>query len=177
MLEGGFLPQNLSKINVRYNRIMIEIDIPGKDILQLEHLVCDVNGTLAVDGVLFSGVVDALDNLRSQMNIHLLTADTHGQQNVIDQQLNLRAVRLERGGEAEQKAAYVRQLGGKRTAALGQGANDAGMLREAALGICVLSTEGVATETLLASDIVLPDTLSGLELLQKPIRVVASLRK
>lgn len=35
---------------------MIEINIPGRAAYQLEHLVCDVNGTLALDGVLLDGV-------------------------------------------------------------------------------------------------------------------------
>ena len=35
---------------------MIEINIPGGRNLQLENLVCDVNGTLAVDGQLPDGL-------------------------------------------------------------------------------------------------------------------------
>jgi soluble P-type ATPase len=40
-----------------------------------------------------------------------------------------------------------------------------------------MSVEGVARETLLAADLVTPDILSALELLEKPLRIVASLRK
>jgi soluble P-type ATPase len=68
-------------------------------------------------------------------------------------------------------------LGAGRVVAVGQGANDAGMLKEAALGICVLSKEGVALESLLAADLLAPDILSALELLERPLRLVASLRK
>jgi soluble P-type ATPase len=32
---------------------MIELNIPGRGIVKLDTLVCDVNGTLAMDGVLF----------------------------------------------------------------------------------------------------------------------------
>jgi soluble P-type ATPase len=45
------------------------------------------------------------------------------------------------------------------------------------LGICVLSIEGAAVETLLAADLVMPDIISALDLLEKPLRIVASLRK
>ena len=62
-------------------------------------------------------------------------------------------------------------------AAIGQGANDAAMLKEAALGICVMSPEGAATETLLSSDLVMPNITAALELLDRPLRIVASLRK
>ena len=156
---------------------MIELNIPGRGQIELEHLVCDVNGTLAVDGILQDGLVRSLSALKDRLTLHLLTADTHGRQKTIDQQLNLKAQRVQPGDEALQKAEYVRRLGAGSVAAIGQGANDAAMLKEARLGICVLSLEGVAVETLLAADLVVPDIVSALDLLEKPLRIVASLRK
>lgn len=156
---------------------MIELNIPGRGALCLEHLVSDVNGTLAVDGQLIKGVARKLSTLRDRLTIHLLTADTHGKQAIIDQQLNLQAVCIKPGNEAIQKADYVRNLGAETVVALGQGANDAEMLKAAALGICVMSVEGVASETLISADLVMPNILSALELLDKPLRIVASLRK
>jgi len=155
---------------------MIELNIPGKGILQLEHLVSDVNGTLALDGQLLEGLSRLVRNLGDRLTIHLLTADTHGKQSTIDQQLGLQALRIQPGDEARQKADYVRRLGAERVVAMGQGANDALMLREAALGICILSREGVALETLQAADLLVPDVFAALELLDKPLRIVASLR-
>jgi P-type E1-E2 ATPase len=156
---------------------MIELNVPGKGWLQLEHLVCDVNGTLAVDGQLPDGMVRALTNLRDRLDLHLLTADTHGRQDWIDRQLNLIAQRIGPGSEAEQKAAYVRKLGANHVIAIGQGANDALMLQEAALGICILSAEGTAVETLQSADLVTANIFNALELLDKPLRLVATLRK
>jgi len=156
---------------------MIELHIPGRGVLQLEHLVSDVNGTLAVDGTLLEGLPRLLAQLRDRLEIHLLTADTHGKQAVIDQKLNLHAVRIQAGDEREQKTDYVRKLGCEKVVAIGQGANDAGMLKAAALGICVLSVEGAAVETLLSADLVLPDINSALQLLEKPLRIVTTLRK
>ncbi len=156
---------------------MIELNIPGRGVLQLEHLVCDVNGTLALDGRLLEGVARLLAGLRDRLELHLVTADTHGRQVEIDRQLGLSGHRLQPGDEAAQKAAFVRQLGAERVVAVGQGANDAAMLREAALGIAVLSREGLAVPALLAADILAPDILSALELLDKPLRIIATLRK
>jgi soluble P-type ATPase len=130
-----------------------------------------------VDGQLFDGLVRQLLNLRDRLELHLLTADTHGRQHIIDKQLNIEAVRVGSGKEAEQKAAYVEGLGADQVVAIGQGANDAAMLRSAALGICVFSPEGVAVETLIAADLITPDIETALELLIKPLRIVASLRK
>jgi soluble P-type ATPase len=106
-----------------------------------------------------------------------LTADTHGKQHIIDQQLNLKAVRIKSGNEADQKAAYVNQLGAESVVAIGQGANDAAMLKAAQIGIAILSAEGLAAETLLAADIFVPDIFAALALLEKPLRLVATLRK
>jgi P-type E1-E2 ATPase len=156
---------------------MIELNIPGIGVLELEHLVSDVNGTLAVDGQLHEGLPRIIYTLSDRLRIHLLTADTHGRQEAIDRRLNLQAIRIKPGQEAQQKAEYVQQLGAERVAAIGQGANDAAMLKSAAIGICILSAEGAAVETLQAADLVMPDIYSALELFEKPLRLVASLRK
>ena len=156
---------------------MIELCIPGRAELILEHLVLDVNGTLAVDGILISGVAKCIESLRDRLKVHLLTADTHGRQVEIDHLLNLQAVHILPGKESEQKADYVRQLGADRVAAIGQGANDAGMLQAATLGICVMSVEGLSVDSINAADLITPDILSALELFEKPLRLIASLRK
>lgn len=156
---------------------MIKFSVPGSGEYEIEHLVMDVNGTLAVDGQLMDGVAEKVASLKNHLTVHLLTADTHGKQVIIDKQLGLTAVRIAPGGESIQKAEYIRKLGSDKVAAIGQGANDAKMLEAARLGMCVMSVEGVAKETLLAADLIAPDTLSALELLEKPLRIVASLRK
>jgi P-type E1-E2 ATPase len=156
---------------------MIELNIPGNGTIQLEHLVSDVNGTLAIDGQLADGLPRILTGLRDRLELHLLTADTHGRQKFIDQQLNIEAIRIPPGNESQQKANYVQRLSAKNVIAIGQGANDAAMLKSAAIGICVLSIEGAAVETLMAADLVVPDIYTALQLLENPLRMVASLRK
>ncbi len=145
--------------------------------MQLQHLVCDVNGTLAVDGQLLDGVKPRLSTLRDRLTLHLLTADTHGKQDTLDRQLGITAVRIQPGNEAEQKENYINKLGAGTCVAVGQGANDARMLQAAALGICVLSPEGTAVETLVGADLVVANIFEALDLLEKPIRIVATLRE
>lgn len=156
---------------------MIKLNIPGRGLIQLKHLVSDVNGTLALDGQLLDGAPKALLALSDRLQLHLLTADTHGRQAQIDEQLGLQAVRIPKGGEAKAKAAYVHDLGAESVVALGQGANDAGMLREAAIGIAVASVEGLAIESLTSADVVVPDIITAFELLEHPARLVATLRR
>ena len=68
-------------------------------------------------------------------------------------------------------------LGAAQEIALDQGANDVDMLREAALGICVLGPEGTAVEALMAADVVAPSILDALDSLRRPLRLVATLRQ
>lgn len=159
-----------------YNNLMIELNIPGRGLMQLEHLVCSVDGVLAVDGQLAEGLPRALRGLRDRLGVHLLSTDTHGKQSLIDQQTGLPARRIAPGEEAKEKAGIVQRLGAERVVAVGQGENDALMLAAAALGICVLSREGTSVAAVQAADLLVPDIFAALELLEKPLRIVSTLR-
>lgn len=157
---------------------MVDLDVPGAGRLKLEHLALDVNGTLARDGELLPGVPERLARLTQVLTLHLLTADTHGRQAAIDAALGVTALRLRPGRpEAEQKAAYVRALGANRTVAIGNGANDADMLREAAVAIAVLGPEGLAVGALREADVLAATITDALDLLLEPRRLVATLRR
>ncbi len=156
---------------------MIELDIPGRGNFKLEHLVLDVNGTIAKDGRLLDKVAKQLAALKDRLTIHLITADTYGKQDHIDLMLGMNAVRLQSGDEAKQKGDYVRRLGAEKVIAIGQGANDADMLKAAAVGIAVLGDEGLAVEALVNAAVVLHTIYDAINLLEFPSRLVATLRK
>lgn len=156
---------------------MIRLSIPGLRDVEIEYAVFDVNGTLAIDGVLIDGVQEQLDILRGQVQIHLLTADTHGRQSEIDAVLGLSASRVKRGEECGQKRAFVESLGAAHVAAIGNGANDVAMLDAAGIGIAVIGPEGLCVEAMQAADIIVTDILDALDLLLKPQRLIASLRR
>lgn len=156
---------------------MIEVEIPGRGTYRLSHLVLDVNGTIAVEGQLVEGMTGRVAELRRSIEVHMLTADTRGRQQAIDAELGMQATRIAPQDEAAQKASFVRELGGETVCAVGNGANDAQMLREAKLAIAVLGAEGLALETLNAADVVVPHVNAALDLLLKPLRLVATLRR
>ena len=152
------------------------IDIPGWRRLELEHLVLDLNGTLARDGRLLPGVEPAVTRLASSLRCHLVTADTFGTASgLLGPAVEL--ARIQPGGEEAQKLEIVRRLGPERVVALGNGANDVAMLEQAALGIAVLGPEGTASAALAAADLVVPGPREGLELLLKTDRLRATLRR
>ncbi|MBU1274191.1 MAG: ATPase P [Proteobacteria bacterium] len=152
------------------------VEVPGWRRLELEHLVLDLNGTLALDGALLSGVAQAVEMLGAGLTCHLVTADTFGTAEKLFGPL-VRVARIESGGEGEQKKAIVEGLGAGRVAALGNGANDAAMLGAAALGIAVLGPEGAAPQAILAADVVVTGPLEALGLLLHPDRLRATLRR
>jgi P-type E1-E2 ATPase len=157
---------------------MIELQIPGRGIIELEYAVLDVSGTLTVDGQLIKGVDSLIAQLRGKLEVRLITADTHGKQAEIDRQLKFSADRLKPGGhEREQKADYVRALGTHNAVAIGNGANDADMLKAAALGIAVIGHEGAAFELLTAADVVTHNIFDAIGLLLYPKRLIATLRR
>lgn len=156
---------------------MIEIEIPGYAVFQFQHLVLDVNGTIAKDGQLLDGVAELLKKLRAKLVIHMITADTHGNQETIDRLLDLKAVRIPPQNQLKSKLDYIERLGAKTVFAVGNGANDADMLAHAAIGVAVVGPEGAAAETLLRAKVVVPDICAALELLIYPKRLMATLRR
>jgi soluble P-type ATPase len=60
--------------------------------------------------------------------------------------------------------------------AIGNGANDELMLREAALSFCLVNAEGAAVSALLAAQVVLHSLPDFFELIFRPGRLVATLR-
>jgi P-type E1-E2 ATPase len=154
---------------------MIVFEIPGRGRAEMEDLVLDLNGTLAVDGIIPEGVSARIHELAASLRVHVLTADTFGTAAGYAQE-GLQVQVLEPRDQVEAKADFVRELGASRTVAIGSGMNDEGMLREAALGIAVLGREGAAARAILAADLVVPSIEDGLDLLRFPRRLVASLR-
>lgn len=152
------------------------VEIPGWRRLELEHLVLDLNGTLALDGALLPGVRPAVEELSQSLTCHLVTADTFGTAGgLLGSAAELALITP--GDEIGQKQAIVESLGAPKVAALGNGANDAYMLKAAALGIAVLGPEGAATAALAAADVVVPGPLEALGLLLHPDRLRATLRR
>ena len=154
---------------------MIRVEIPGRDPLEVLHLVLDLNGTLATDGQVPPAVAETVRALAASVEVHILTADTFGTAGGLDG-LGVCIVRLGREDQVQAKAAAVQALGAAHTVAVGNGMNDEAMLREAALGIVVIGREGAAIRSLTAADLAVTSIQDALDLLLTPKRLVASLR-
>jgi soluble P-type ATPase len=155
---------------------VIEVNIPGKRIYRFENLVLDLNGTITLDGTLIEGVTERLQILGRKLHIFIITADTLGKGQQLADDLKLEMKKLTPGNEHIQKRDAVRDAGSEQTIAVGNGANDALMLREAALGICVAGPEGTSGDAVRECDLLVTDINAALDVLIKPERLIATLR-
>ncbi len=159
----------------------IEVDLPCGLFYDLCNIILDLNGTLAVDGKFIDGVVDRLIKISKILNVYILTADTNQTLDDLREQLpqdcKITFHRLESGRGDIQKLAFLDKLGREKTVAIGNGCNDAMMLREAALSICVIGMEGASVEALMASKTVFLNICDALDIFLKKNRMIATLRK
>ena len=152
---------------------MVRLELPGRQALELEYLLLDVNGTLTRQGHLVDGVAERIEALREALDSHLLSADTFGSLDAVAAQLRVNA---QVAAGAADKLQALRALGANRCVAIGNGANDVSMLEDAALGIAVLGAEGASAAALAAADLVCSSILDALDLLRDPLALVATLR-
>ena len=155
---------------------MIEINIPGQKTLQLEYLILDYNGTVAVDGKPIKGVKECLDTLAEKLEVHVVTADTFGSVKTELAGFRCELTVLPADNQDRAKRDLVERLGAEQTVSIGNGRNDSRMVKKSALGIAVIQEEGAASDTVASADVVCSSILAALGLLLNPIRLVATLR-
>lgn len=155
---------------------MLKIDIPGFKSFDAEHLVLDFNGTAGTDGKLIEGVAERLRQLSRDVIIHVVTADTFGMalQELRDLPVIVSVISSEH--QDVQKLRYIQELGPEKTIAAGNGRNDMLMLKEAALGIGLIQTEGACSMLILNTHVVCTSIIDALDLLIYPKRLLATLR-
>jgi soluble P-type ATPase len=155
---------------------MMTIDIPGYKKLEIQHVVCDYNGTIAVDGKMIDGVCEMINDLSKDLDFHVITADTFGSVERELKNIRCKLVKISIRNQAVAKLEYVLNLGKDKTICIGNGNNDRLMVREAALGIALLQEEGTCIETLLASDVVCKSAIDAFGYFKEPKRLIATLR-
>ncbi len=155
---------------------MISVSIPGWGDLDIEYLVIDYNGTCATDGKLKEGVKEMLEKVSRYIKIFIITADTYEN---VDNEVNIigfKILKVKKEQSGVEKAKIVKELGPEKVVAVGNGANDILMLKEASLGIGVIGEEGCAKDILREADLVTKDVMDALNIILHPERLVATLR-
>ena len=156
---------------------MLNFDISGFGCCEIRYVVCDCNGTIALDGDVIDGVGDCFQRLSDQgVEVFVLTADIHG---TASEKLSNLACTLEVIGkekQAQQKQDFVQSLGLEQVFAVGNGANDQLMLKSSRIGVSVVGQEGLNTQALKNANIITNSITDALELLLNPTRLIATLK-
>ena len=154
---------------------MIKIEIPGRETIEIEHVVLDYNGTIALDGRLIAGAAERIWELSKLARVYVLTADTYGTVQAQCAGLGAEIRTFPRANAADCKEEIARSLGGK-AACIGNGFNDIKMFGIAELAIAVMDGEGVCAALIGHADVLVRSAEEGLDLLLKPDRLRATLR-
>ena len=154
---------------------MLSIHRPGQEPLEIEFILIDFEGTLASDRRVHPKAKDKINLLAKRTKIYILAK---GEREVIED--ILRKVKAEivfssEGQGSQEKLDLLTRLGKDRTVAIGNGLEDASMIEEAGLGICVIGKEGASGKALRKSDVIVTHILDALDFLLKPLRQQATL--
>ena len=154
---------------------MLTVSIPGREDLCLSHLVLDYNGTIALDGQIIQSIRPRLEQLSKQLEICVITADTHGTAAENCAGLPLQVLAFPTEQVSAIKAEQAAKLEGG-VVCIGNGYNDILMSHVCRLSICVIGREGCCGALLQHCDIVVTSIEDALDLLLKPHRLRATLR-
>jgi len=156
---------------------MLNIKIPGCKNLKVDKLVFDLNGTIACDGSLIEGVKEGINSLAEEFEIYILTADTFGTAEELLKDLKAELVIIDCNNGCKFKSDFVEKIGRKNVIAVGNGNNDAQMLKNAELGIAVIGPEGTARGALMGAELISRDINDVFAMISNPQRLKATLRK
>ena len=154
---------------------MLTVQIPGREERNLSHLILDYNGTIALDGSLIEAIRPRLEQLATQMEIHVITADTHGTAAAACEGLPLKVLSFPTVQVGEIKAQEVRKLAGG-VACIGNGFNDIAMSKVCDLSVCVIGREGCCGALISHCDVVVTSIEDALDLFIHTDRLRATLR-
>lgn len=151
----------------------LSVELPDGESLELDHVVLDLTGTLTARGEVIPGVAERLRRVREALEPHIVSSDTFGRLADVAAELGISGHLVDSGAE---KVRFLDGLGPARCVAIGNGANDAGMLAAARLGIAVVGPEGAAGTAIRVADVVCGSILEALDLLLDRRLLVATLR-
>jgi soluble P-type ATPase len=126
----------------------------GIDGIELDTIILDLNGTIAVNGVLVDGLKDRLNQLKNLgFKIYLFTGDQRGNARDLARDTG---IEVQIATSAEEKESLTQKLDVDKTVAIGNARIDIGTFKHTKLRIATLQAEGMLHSTLK------PNTLDNL---------------
>ena len=154
----------------------MHLEIPGYITYDLKYLLLDYNGTIALDGHMSESVKELIRKISADLDIFVLTADTHGTAADECEGLPVTLKTFPTATAMDSKLEILNSLGADNCCTIGNGRNDLLMCRESALSISVIGEEGCYSKLITQTNITVKTIENGLELLLKPKRLIATLR-
>ncbi len=151
-------------------------EIPGRDNIEVQNIVFDYNGTIAVNGKLINGAMELINKLSEYVNIYILTADTYGTVEKECIGINGKVLTFPKENAGQSKKEIVKDLGGDRTICLGNGFNDIPMFEESVLSLAIIEEEGTSGKLLAKADIATRSIIEALTILLNRNMIKATLR-
>lgn len=154
---------------------MILLQRPGQPNIEIECLLIDYEGSLAIDGRVHPKAKDKINLLSKRVKIYILVK---GEKEKVEERLkNVKAevLFLQEGQATLAKLELLKRVGSERTVAIGNGMDDVPLFEKAGFSIGVIGKEGASGEALKKADLVVTDVLNGLDFLLRPLRQKATL--
>ena len=155
---------------------MLVYNIPCRGEIEIENVVFDYNGTIAVDGKLIDEAKKLILKLKEYANIHILTADTYGTVEKECLKLGVKVATFPKEMASLSKKEIVENLNPEKTICVGNGYNDIEMFKICKISIAVIEKEGCSGKLLAHSDIVTGSINDAINIILYENRMKATLR-
>lgn len=140
----------------------MKYNIPEVGFIEINTIVLDLNGTLAVKGKIVEGVRSRIAKLKDMgINIVLFTGDQRGNAENLCNELG---IDLKKAVSEKEKEQFFLELDIEKAAAIGNARIDIGKFEHAKLSIATLQAEGIHTGILQHVDIIVPSINDALDL-------------
>ena len=153
-------------------------EIPGCGKYEIKYIVLDLNGTIAIDGIIPLAVQNSIQALSHNYEVLIVSRDIHNNVSRLASELGVKHIKISTDLPAsDQKADVVNKLGAKHVIAIGNGNSDIGMLKAAALSIAVIGPEGASRRCAIEADVLTANILDAFECIRRPTRLIATLQQ
>lgn len=143
--------------------------------IELDTIILDLNGTLAVNGKLVDGVKERLSKLKELgYTIYLFTGDQRGNAALLAAEIG---IVLQKATSSDEKEELSLKLNSEKTVAIGNARIDIGTFKHSKVRIATVQAEGIHVEILKHVDILTTSINDALDILINPDTFNATMRK
>ena len=154
---------------------MITLQSSSQAKLEIEHLIIDYEGTLAMDGRVHPKAKDKINLLAKRLNIYILVKGEQEKAEEVLKRVKAKIIFLKEPEPSAQKLEFLLNLGAPKTGVIGNGEDDVPMSKEAGFSMAIIGKEGGSGELIQSADLTFLTIVDALDFLLKPLRQKATL--